>query len=177
MPKPRLAPDMTPEERYACKVKPKVPDAIYNLSEAVVAAQLYYRKVFPNDAPISRNKIRALYLFLFDIIIHSLSKDALISLHNFGTFKRSNLYKSAAIYDHISGRPAIRRSHYRAVFKPCERFKNIINFDDHNAFEDTDFLLDDLYEDEQENQAATDVNNRTLFEDPSVFEEGVNSDA
>jgi nucleoid DNA-binding protein len=174
MSKPRLAPDMTPEERYACKVKPKVPDAIYNLSEAVVAAQLYWRKVFPNDAPISRNKIRALYLFLFDVIIHSLTKDALISLHHFGTFERK-FREGAPIYDHISGKPAYRRAHYRVIFKPCKRFKDIMNNDNLNAFHDTDFLLDEMYEDEQLNQAATDVNNKTLFEE--VVEEDVNNEA
>jgi nucleoid DNA-binding protein len=175
MTKPRLAPDMTPEERYACKVKPKVPDAIYNLSEAVVAAQLYWRKVFPNDAPISRNKIRALYLFLFDVIIHSLTKDALISLHHFGTFERK-FREAAPIQEHISGQKMFRRAHYRVTFKPCKRFKDIINNDHLNAFHDTDFLLDELYEDELENQAATDVNNRTLFEEsPSV--DGTNNEA
>lgn len=141
---PKLASHMTPQERYECRLKAKVPDAIYNLEEAVNAAQLYSKVIFPNESPLSRNKIRALYLFLFDMIIHSVDRNAIITFTNFGTFRRS--YRDCCpIVENIGGKKSFRRAHYRCNFNPSKRFKNIMNSEDKMAFNENSKTFDELY--------------------------------
>lgn len=128
MANPALAPDITPEKRYIGRLKHKQQDAIYNLSEAVDAAQIYYRQAFPNAVPIGREKIRALYIFLFDLIIHSVDNGAVVSFLNFGKFKRV-FTPGSVIQEHISGQRTHRRAHYRCIFNPSTRFKKLMNTD------------------------------------------------
>ena len=175
--------EMTPEEQYQCLLKPKKPDAIYNLSEAVEAAQIYYRQAFPNAVPIGREKIRALYIFLFDMIIHSIDQDARISFLNFGTFRRRYV-DSAIISNHVSKNPTYRRAHYRCVFNPSERFKRIINTDDEEIaqqlFEENAKTLDAL-DAEARSKEEEEAFKKELAEkwgvDISVFDEPVKSDS
>lgn len=180
---PALAPDMTPEERYLCRVKPKVPDAIYNLSEAVDAAQIYYRQAFPNAVPIGREKIRALYLFLFDMIIHSIDRGALITFTNFGTFRRYYV-PGSAIKEHIGGRTAHRRAHYRCAFNPSARFKRIMNTDDEDTsqelFEENAKTLDELDAEARAKDAEETLKRELAARwgvDISVFDEPTKTDS
>lgn len=129
MSNPALDPYVTPEKRYMYMAKNKNQTAIYNLAEAVDAAQIYYRQSFPNAVPIGREKIRALYIFLFDLIIHSVDCGAEVSLHNFGKFKRV-FTRGGKMKHYLRDDITHRRSHYRCVFNPAKRFRNYLNTQD-----------------------------------------------
>jgi nucleoid DNA-binding protein len=126
MSNPALDPDVTPEKRYMYMAKHKRQDSIYNLSEAVDAAQIYYRQAFPSAVPVGREKIRALYIFLFDLIIHSVDCGAEVSLHNFGKFKRA-FTPGAKMKHYLRDDITHRRAHYRCVFNPAKRFRDYLN--------------------------------------------------
>lgn len=182
MSNPALDPDVTPEKRYMYMAKHKQQDAIYNLSEAVDAAQIYYRQAFPNAVPIGREKIRALYLFLFDLIIHSVDSGAEVSFLNFGRFKRV-FTPGSVIQEHISGQRTHRRAHYRCVFNPSTRFRKIMNTDDEESytlFAENANTLDALDKEAREKDAEEALK-RELAEkwgvDISVFDEPTNKDS
>lgn len=134
MANPACDPDVTPEKRYKYMMKNKDKNAIYNLTEAVNAAQIYYRQAFPSAVPIGREKIRALYIFLFDLIIHSVDCGAEVSLHNFGKFKR-RFTPGGKMQHFLRDDITYRRAHYRCFFNPAKRFRDYLNAtDDHEAY-------------------------------------------
>ena len=123
-----LNPNMTPEEFSRIKTKDKTYlDAAYNLNEICKAANLYFQIFYPNDQRLGVRRIRQLYLFLFDAIMHSIDLGARVTLTNFGTFKRSKLYPGRMVIPTIGKVPTYRAPNYQVFFKASKHFRTMIS--------------------------------------------------
>lgn len=104
--------------------KRKDQNALYSLQEIMLAAQQFYESKY--ETKISLDKIRTLYVFLFEAIMLSIAKNARIDIYRFGAFVKKDISGTKLPLVHINTN-AYRPAFSSVYFRMSQRFKDIVN--------------------------------------------------
>jgi nucleoid DNA-binding protein len=131
-----------------CKTPKEVKEyvqAIYNMSEITAMVKRYYDTTYPTGTRLGQARIRAMLMFMFDVIAYIVYNGDNVTIPGFGVFK-SHSVKGTHMYNHLRDQMVYRPAFKRVSFQTHKRFASIMNNQSEEGFGDNEQILRDLHD-------------------------------